>query len=608
MADKLNDRSDTKQASNELEQLSNALQRGAPGVSRRDVLRWSAITAGALATARFGAQPASAASVARGSVAASQDAAIEENVTIQVPFNPFGQGVTLDPHRTINWGPFWISFPNVWGGLVRYTETAKVELDLAESYEKSPDGLVYTFKIRPDAKFANGRKVVANDFILSWKRALDPKNLAPMAHFMEHIKGYQEFIDGKSQDLGVRAVDDATVEVTLTKPYNFFLSYMAAFVWDVVDTEMVKQHGDTDFVLKDAGTGPWRYTEFDPSTQFVMEPNPNHYGGNSPSIVKIVWPIVTGPTAESTAFNLYKADQGVISDLPLSLKAAAEQDPDLSKEIVKLDVSGSIRWIGMDFTKPPFDDVRVRRAFGMAVDREKWGNEIWQGTWSPAEVFTPPIVSANSPYTSPEGLKYNPDEAKKLLAEAGYPDGKGLPPITYYEGSGDAPDEINRWKALLQLIEQSIGVKIEHDTSKTLDQIDELKKEQGGLQFDVQWWGNITESPQLMSEVFRTDGPYMKGVFNWKADLPAKGGFDPGADAKKFDDLMNQADIEQDKEKADQMYHQGEELLLNDAVCVPLGNAVTMFLQKPYLKGTKQGAWTGSLPIWFNKDVVVVKS
>ncbi len=111
-----------------------------------------------------------------------------------------------------------------------------------------------------------------------------------------------------------------------------------------------------------------------------------------------------------------------------------------------------------------------------------------------------------------------------------------------------------------------------------------------------------------MSEVFRTDGPYMKGVFNWKADLPAKGGFDPGADAKKFDDLMNQADIEQDKEKADQMYHQGEELLLNDAVCVPLGNAVTMFLQKPYLKGTKQGAWTGALPIWFNKDVVVVKS
>jgi ABC-type transport system substrate-binding protein len=111
-----------------------------------------------------------------------------------------------------------------------------------------------------------------------------------------------------------------------------------------------------------------------------------------------------------------------------------------------------------------------------------------------------------------------------------------------------------------------------------------------------------------MSEVFRTDSPYMNGVFNWKADLPAKGGYDPGADAKTFDELMAQADIEQDQETRESLYRQGEELILKNAVYVPMGNGVPMFVEKPYLQGAKQGPWTlGYLPIWFDKEVVVVK-
>ncbi len=602
------DRPANEREHEELQQLARALRTNMPRVTRRDMLRISAITAGALATARFGPQ-AAAAPVAAGRAPAPryQDGEVETNATITVPFNPAGQGVTIDPHRTINWGPFWIMFPNVWSGLVRYTETAKVELDLADSYTVSPDGLIYTFKLRPGLKYANGRPVLADHFVQSWRRALDPENVSPMAHFMEHLQGYKEFTEGTSDQLGARAVDDATVEVTLVKPYNFFLSYMAAFVWDVVDPQAIQEAGETDFPLKDAGTGPWRFTEFDPSTQFVMDPNPNHYGGNSPSIVKIVWPIVTGPTADNTALNLYKADQAVSADVPLTLKAAVEQDPVLSKEMIRIEPSGSTRSLVMDFTKPPFDDVRVRRAFGMAIDRETWANQIWQGTWKPTDFFTPPIVMTTSTYQPPEGIKFNPEEAKKLLAEAGFPDGQGLPEITYYEGSGDAPDEVNRWKAFLQMFKEHLNVEVRHDTSKTLDQIQDLQEENAGRQFDVWWWGNITETPQLMSEVFRVDSPYNKGVFNWQPELPAKGGYDPGADAATFQELMTQADVEQDPEKREALYRQGEELVLKNAVYVPMGNWIAMFVQKPWLKGAKQGAWTGRLPIWFNKDVVVLK-
>ena len=593
----------------ELGELLRALRTNTPEVTRRDILRWSAIAAGALTTTRFNTGLATATPRSGGNAAfAYQNEEIETDVTIQVPFNPFGQGVTLDPHRTINWLPFWIMFQNVWGGLVRYTETAEVELDLAESFEKSPDGLVYTFKIRPDAKYASGRPVLADHFIQSWRRALDPANTSPMAHFMEHVAGYQDFIDGNSEELGVRAIDDATVEVTLSKPYNFFLSYMAAFIWDVVDPDVLAEAGETDFVTQDAGTGPWRFTSFDPSTEFVMEPNTHHYRGNSPSIVQIVWPIVTGPTAENTALNLYKADEAVVTDVPLSLKAAVEQDPVLSKELNIISPSGSVRSLAMDFTKPPFDDVRVRRAFGMAIDRDKWANEIWQGTWAPAEFFTPPIVMTTTPYEPPAGLKYDPEQAKALLAEAGFPGGEGLPEIVLYWDSTAAPDEINRWRAFLQMFKDTLGVEVQLDSSKTQDQIQDLQVENAGRQFDIWWWGNITETPQLLSEVFRPDSPYMDGVFNWNVDLPAKGGFDPGADARKFAELMAQADIESDETTRNQLYLQGEELVLKNAVYVPMGNTVPMYVRKPYLKGAKQASWTGgAFPIWFDKDVVVVK-
>lgn len=597
----------------ELTRLGRALRGNATAVSRRDLLRWSAIAAGAVATARFGPEAVAASSDAasRASTARyhfqDQAAEIEQNVTIQVPFNPFGVDVTLDPHRSPNWGPLWVMFPNVWGGLVRYTETGKVELDLAESYEKSDDGLVYTFKIRPDAKYANGRQVVADHFVQSWLRALDTADLSPMAQFMEQVKGYQDLLDGISPDIGFRVVDDATVEITLSEPYNFFLSYLAAFVWNVVDPEALVRQGELDFVLRDSGTGPWRFTRFDPATEILMEPNPNHYGGVSPSIVQIVWPILIGPTAESDAFNLYKEDRAVIADLPLSLKESAEQDPAVSQEMKRIEPSGSVRWVGMDFTKPPFDDVRVRRAFGMAIDRARWSEEIWQGTWAPAEVFTPPIVTTTGAYQPPAGMTFNADEAKQLLADAGFPEGEGLPEIVYYEPSTDTPEEIDRWAAFLGLIQEVLGVEIRHDTSQTQQQIDNLRTDNGGLQFDVQWFWNITETPRLMDEVFRTDSPYMQGVFNWKPDLEPKGDFDPGADAQTFDGLMIEAEVEQDEARRNELYRQGEELLLKNAVCVPLGNPVQMYVQKPYLQGTKQGAWTGALPVWFDKEVVVLK-
>ena len=178
------------------EHLMSTLRSGSVSPTRRDMMRWSAIASGALATASFGVIGAGAAGTPRGTAAPRryQDDEVQTDVEISVPFDPFGQDVTLDPHRTTNSGAFWVMFPNVWGGLLRYTETGQVETDLAETFTVSDDGTVYTFKIRSDATYANGNQVIADHFVTSWKRALDPSITSPMAAFMQHVEGYAEYI------------------------------------------------------------------------------------------------------------------------------------------------------------------------------------------------------------------------------------------------------------------------------------------------------------------------------------------------------------------------------------------------------------------------------
>ena len=128
-----------------------------------------------------------------------------------------------------------------------------------------------------------------------------------------------------------------------------------------------------------------------------------------------------------------------------------------------------------------------------------------------------------------------------------------------------------------------------------------------GADGTVVWWWNVTETPHMMVDAFQSAAPAMRGVFNWNGDLEKSGDFDPGADSKKFDELVAKADVESDQDARNDLFKQAEELALKNAVYIPLGNWVQMFLQKAWLQGTKQGPWTGRIPVWFDKDVVVVK-
>ncbi|MFT4036648.1 MAG: peptide ABC transporter substrate-binding protein [Thermomicrobiales bacterium] len=585
----------------DLQRLWHALRGTTAKPTRRDLLRWSAITAGAVATARGGLLTAAAPRpVLR------QDAAIVEGAEITVPFDAFGQTINLDPHRSSDYGGFWVMYPNVWAGFLRYDENGRIALDLADKISRSADGLRYTCTIKEGALYASGNPVLAEHFVASWERALDPANLSPMAAFMEPLKGFEARIGGDTNPLPAFSVtDDRTVVIELETPVTFFPSFFASYVWAVVEPQALADFGDTNFVLNSAGAGPWQFTGYQQDTQFIMEPNPSYYGEQNPSIVKITWPVVNGPDAASASLDLYVNQDAASADVPLSLLADVAADDTLKADLKALaTMQANTRSLAMDFQQPPFNDVRVRRAFGMAFDRDRYA-EIYEGTWTPATVFTPPVVNELSGYVPPAGLVFDPDQALALLEEAGYPNGEGLPEIIYYLASGESDAEAARVQQVLQIFQDNLGVAITLDSSRTQAELNDLIAETGGLQFAIMWWQTVTDTPFLMSDVFRPNSPYMQGVFNWSPDNEAVGG-DPGAAAAQFADLVGKADVELDNTARNDLYQQAETLVLENAVYVPIGNWVPMYVQKPWLSGTRQGPWTGRFPALFDKDVVVL--
>ncbi len=148
----------TRDTRAELDRLIETFRKTTPNPTRRDLMRWSAIAAGAVAATRIGIASAAPAG-GKPTVARFQDNIVTD-AKLTIPFDPWGQDVTLDPHRTVNWGPFWVMFPNVWGGLLRYDQNGKPELDLAESMDLSDDGETYTFKIKPDLPPDGCRKII----------------------------------------------------------------------------------------------------------------------------------------------------------------------------------------------------------------------------------------------------------------------------------------------------------------------------------------------------------------------------------------------------------------------------------------------------------------
>ncbi|MBB5220437.1 ABC-type transport system substrate-binding protein [Amaricoccus macauensis] len=324
---------------------------------------------------------------------------------------------TLDPAIGYDWQN-WSMIKSLFDGLMDYEPgTTTLTPDLAESFGISPDGTVFTFKLRPGVKFHNGRELVAEDVKYSIERVVRPETQSPGAGFFSTIKGFDELQSGAAAELsGIRVIDPLTVEFTLSQPDATFLHKMALNFSHVVPKEAVEEFGP-DFGRHPVGTGAFRLAEWTLGQRVVFERNPDHWKAGVPKLDTISFEIGQEPNV--ALLRLQRGEVDVLGDgIPPAQFLQVKANPGDAR-IVE---GGQLQtgYVTMNVTMPPFDDVRVRQAVNMAINKDRIV-QIINGRAVPANQPLPPSMPGYA--KDYEGYPFDPEGAKKLLAEAGHADG-----------------------------------------------------------------------------------------------------------------------------------------------------------------------------------------
>ncbi|RIY02489.1 ABC transporter substrate-binding protein [Aureimonas flava] len=325
---------------------------------------------------------------------------------------------TLDPAIGYDWQNFSI-IKALFDGLMDYEPgTATLRPGLAESYEISPDGKVFTFKLRDGVKFHNGRAMTADDVKYSFERTVNPATQSPGAGFLGSIEGFDAMQSGTATALsGVRIVDPRTVEVMLSRPDATFLSVMALNFSFIVPREEVEKSG-ADFGRNPVGTGAFKLAEWTLGQRLVLEKNPDYYREGAPKLEGITFEIGQEPVV--SLLRVQNGEVDVPGDgIPPAKFREVMGNPEEAARVVE-GVQLHTGYITMNTKAAPFDDLKVRQAVNMAINKERIV-QIINGRATPANQPLPPTMPG---YVEGfEGYRYDVEAAKKLLAEAGHEGG-----------------------------------------------------------------------------------------------------------------------------------------------------------------------------------------
>ncbi|MBS3650523.1 ABC transporter substrate-binding protein [Pseudaminobacter sp. 19-2017] len=325
---------------------------------------------------------------------------------------------TLDPAIGYDWQN-WSMIKSLFDGLMDYEAgTTTLRPDLAESYEISEDGQTFTFKLRQGVKFHNGREMTAEDVKYSIERVVDPKTQSPGQGFFATIKGYDEAAEGKAEGLsGITVVDPSTIKFELTRPDATFLHVMAINFSHVVPKEEVEKHG-ADFGKNPVGTGAFKLGEWTLGQRVVFEKNADYWNKGLPYLDKITFEIGQEPIV--ALLRLQKGEIDVPGDgIPPAKFQEVMNDPEQKARVVE---GGQLHtgYVTMNVNIPPFDNVKVRQAVNMAINKERIVQLI-NNRAVPANQPLPPSMPGYA--QDYKGYAYDAAKAKGLLAEAGHADG-----------------------------------------------------------------------------------------------------------------------------------------------------------------------------------------
>lgn len=556
-------------------------------ISRRNFLKVAGVGAAALGLAACGGNSSNSTAASTGSTASSAASSAEGGSSIASGFTVQygGNPETLDPalNSAVDGGNTLLT---VMEPLLIINENNEAVGGQAESYEVSEDGLTWVFTMRDGLKWSDGTDLTAKDFEYSFKRMVDPNTAAPYAETcLGMVEGFAAAQEGNPDALNVTASEDGkTLTIVLSYPCSYF-DKMAAFVaLSPVQQATVEANGDAWCTEPDTYVcnGPYMISEWIPSERIVLTKNPNYVGGWDSS--KIVSESITLLLLEdsSAAFAAYNSGEAqLIKDVP------TDEIPSLTKAEdggdFYLDTILGTYYISVNLTRAPFDNVNVRKALSLALDREYVANTIMQGTYSAAyNLVGPGIVDASgyfydnanggAPYISAD-YEANVEEAKKLLAEAGYPNGEGLPTIEYL--TNDAGYHV----PLAEYAQQAWG---DLGINVTISKVEwaSFTPMRRAQEYDVarNGWVMDYNDPSNMIELFGTTNGNNDGKYS----------------NPEFDAAM-EASKTADKAEHFAQLHKAEDILMADMGCIPVAYYNDFWMQTPSLKGT----WHSPYGYWY---------
>ncbi len=447
----------------------------------------------------------------------------------------------------------------LFSGLVRLDDNLEPAPDIAREWRVSDDGRTYTFYLRHDVRFHNGREVKAEDFKYSWQRACDPATgSSTAATYLGDIVGVREVITGESKGIsGVRVIDDYTLEVTIDAPKSYFLSkltYPTSFVVDRVDVE-----SGSKWWRSPNGSGPFKLKQWDENSQLVLERNELYYGKLA-EVDFVVFHLWGG-----VPMDMYETGEIDVTSISLSyIDRVTDKAGPFYRELVIVPEL-SFYYIGFNTAKPPFDDVNVRRAFSQAIDKDKLVSLVFRDMVRRADGILPAGMPGFNEDLS--GLNYDVNKAKQLIRESKYGDVSRLPPITITTSgwggqiSGELEAIIHQWR-------ENLGVEVKVRQLEPERFVYHLREEKDEM-FDMGWIADYPHPQDFLDILFHsgTDNNY--------------GGYsNPEVDA-----LLEKANVELDNELRLALYQQAEQKLVEGAACLPLWFGRNYILVKPYVKG-----------------------
>ena len=431
----------------------------------------------------------------------------------------------------------------IFGGLVSLDLNLKVVPDIAERWEVSDGGRVYTFFLRDDVVFHNGKRVTADDVKYSFERAADPANFSPtVLNYLGDIVGLRDKFNGRTDEIrGVQVVDEYTIRFELEEPVSYFLQQLTYTVAAVVDREQIEQDPD-GWTRNPNGTGPFRVKVWRPLEEIVLVPNDRYHLG-PPKLDEVVFTLSGGSL--STRFQNDEIHVAIVPAVELAGVLSGESE---LSEFYRPAPQLSIFYIGMNVNAAPFDDPLVRQAFAHAINREAINEVLFFDAAIVADGILPPTLpgySAEAVTTYP----YDPERAAELLAQSRYADDMPRIILTFSGGGGDAPDNLQAYQ---QQWREALGVEVEIEAIEWSAYLRELRR--GELQmYSAGWIADYPDPENFIGKLFSSDSTLNNS----------------GYSNARVDALLEEAAILQDQEARYRLYHQAEQIIIDEAPIIP---------------------------------------